>query len=405
MKALDSLQAVITDVANRSAISSEVASVLPVYEFKILGDRYDEFVQKLKETNNADLIKHIFVSGSYEHGVRANFYTINRLINEFSATPEITANAELAVVYSRLAGLSTSLAINTGNAATKIKIASDRIYGLLSNTQAFSELTNAKIFFKIKEKAEVTNTKAKFIVDIDSKSTMEDSVLLKRTIKNAKIAGLDILAREVNRELHKTNLTELTQRFFTSVEEEFNGRVAPNSLYTSMQEFTSRKLDIANDVFKQVANETRRKVINLDETIREITSTRQESRQDGNGTSSASLKAILNAGLRQAIENRMAPTTAPLSSRYLRYAGGYGKSYNTEEGRFARSASVVSATTSQSGKFTNIKYDYLRYPYDVFSRGGRLFTMRARDVQYIIKMAITDLARNLITNKLQITPV
>jgi hypothetical protein len=403
MRALDSLQSVITDVANRSEISSEVASVLPVYEFKILGDRYDEFVQKLKEANNADLIKHIFVSGSYERGVRANFSTINRLINEFSATPEITANAELAVVYSRLAGLSTSLAINTGNTATKIKIASDRIYGLLSNTQAFSELTNAKVFFKVKERAEVTNTKAKFIVDIDSKSTMEDSVLLKRTIKNAKIAGLDALAREVNRELHKTNLTELTQRFFTSVEEEFNGRVAPNSLYTAMQEFTSRKLDIASDVFKQVANETRRKVINLDETIREMTSNRQESRQDG--ASSASLKAILNAGLRQAIENRMAPTTAPLSSRYLRYGGGYGKSYNTEEGRFARSASIVSAATSQSGKFTNIKYDYLRYPYDVFARGGRLFTMRARDVQYIIKMAITDLARNLITNKLQITPV
>lgn len=430
MKSLKSLQDLINSVANSKDLLESIGKIMPVHEFKIASSDYNNFVDQLRKSGNEDLIKHVFTTEDYTSGKKADWTTIQRLITEYSNNPEITVDEDLLQVYSRLAVLANNVSNSSSKLSDKLGVGKNLLFGILSSTEAINSLINTTVNYSIKSSETVKETAATFIVDMKAEVNMANQ-LFSSLEKKAEQIAIDGLYNKVKNSIENIDTSSIAQRFLDKVTEEFMGGRTPAQLASEALSFATTKKNIISQQVKQKLKELNiatnkvdsavktakaRKTVLRESDLDDVVSQRQalEDRQL-QAQSGAPLKAIINRSLEQAVKNRMAPEGSEKSPRHLVYAGGWGKSYPNEmpKGRFARSVEVVSVTRTTNrersgpGKAYNILYTYQKYPYATFTKEGNrgLYTYRGRDVQYIIGMAIRDIAKTLITERLNIRPI
>jgi hypothetical protein len=99
------------------------------------------------------------------------------------------------------------------------------------------------------------------------------------------------------------------------------------------------------------------------------------------------LQNLLNASLVQRVKQNMG-------------TGGRRDILNLRSGRFAESVRVERLSESRNGAITAF-YDYMRYPYATFSRGGDQERPFTRDPKLLIAGSIRQIAEQVTTQRLR----
>lgn len=417
MSSLADLEKLIKSIAASSEVLDFIKATMPVHAYTVSAENYTRLAEVLA-TNTIGVrsaINTIFIEGTeYTKGIRADWAAISNLA-ESGIVGEIRTDSTLTAVYARLAVLSHSIANSAKEITEKTGIRNDLVHGLLVNTLAFNQLSNARIHYNIDSSVASSNTKATYTVDISASTNMPSNSALYTLAKKAEIAGINKLGDILASNTSAIGLNALSDRFLESAVREFQGNVSPNSIVVELNDFKTSAKAVVSSAFKEALKRVRNVAEFIDRLISSNISPQrttlfnqdEESKQVNNlqpAASSADLKSILNTALRAAIERNMAPSDVPTNRRYLRY----------RTGRFAESAKVVSVAPSPTGKLTNIEYTYLKNPYkSLYTKKGKyagsgiglFFSARGRDVQYLIETSIRDIAKNLISNKLSIKPI
>lgn len=406
MKSLKSLEKLITQIANSEQLMSKVKEIFPIYEFKLTKEAYVEFAQKLRDSGNYDLVKYVFdESNTYNPGHRADWNTIQQLIRQYGNTnTDITTDTEIQAVYARLAASALALESNTKRLGAKLQVKKEYIYELLSNTEAFKNIT---LNYAVSTKQNITETTAKYTVDLKANIQTGNRVLAAISDKIESLA-LDKMSLAIKSAFSSIDLEDVTRNFLDTITSEFTGKKIARQKISELNNFNTKSKAVITSTTKQAIEEVGSAVKSLEKEIRsEVSKAKSKKKKPKeelrDAPSAANLWALLNRTIYEEVVKEMAPKTPGR----LTFGGGYGKSYFSPPiGRFAHSVRI--ANVYKAPKATDlyyIKYDYLRNPYATFAPGGKQYKFNRKDVQRIIRQAITKIARTLITERLNITPI
>ena len=154
------------------------------------------------------------------------------------------------------------------------------------------------------------------------------------------------------------------------------------------RKFTRKKSIVVNRTKKAKAQAVSRKqIIAKQKLIAAIRSYKKElkNKKKSNIGSLYNLQKLINYALHDRIKKNMGDSNDPPIQ--LRY----------QTGRFAKSAKLLTLTREGHNKLYGA-YTFMRYPYDTFMPGGRLYTPQ-RDPRQYIESSIRDIAQNILRTK------
>ncbi len=141
---------------------------------------------------------------------------------------------------------------------------------------------------------------------------------------------------------------------------------------------------------KDVQYKASKAIINVSTSSKKSTGPQLRDLQ-GKFYSATLLKELINSQLQHVVSANMGNEP---------YPGGQRKILNYRTGRFAASVEAVKLTTSKEGMITAF-YDYMKYPYATFSKGGAQEHPASRDPKLLIAKSIREIAATKVKNRMR----